>query len=419
MITLPDPQHEKRVVDAIRAANEGDELTVRLGLLLDAGGGRGYEDLSELWEKGEWGQTELPITLDATIAGYLPNRMLDAHTRLIAEVEGVPIEQMAGRKTALDTPQDEYSTELLSSSAGSLATGPDAIKLRSFTEYPGWGPEQVVIDAASKLPYNQNRVTAQEIPGVHVNFVGSGEFPGFVAGEAVGAVFSRLGESQSIGYEFRDTNYGGMRAFVPRPLGSTTPDSPRGRHRTYASTQLPGWDLERPTPPKERYSEVRVFLNDRWGKLLFEEYAEIPYPPWLRRPHKNRFLNIAWEDTTDDGREGARQRATTEAARQGRLLLQGQELTLPAFDPLLESSDPLWITDVFRNYDGLYDASWRFEVKAYKHDFGNGASRASGSQRGSLNTVCAYEATLLSMEKVRAPDLIVPTAGYASLGGPS
>ncbi len=406
MITLADPQEQQRVIDAIKAANQGESATTRLGLFLDAGGGRGLEDLSPLWEKGEWGQTDLPLTLDATIAGYLPNRFIDARVRLITEVEGVPVEQLSGQKTALEAPQDAYSTELLSSSAGSLATGNDAIKLRFFTQYPGWAPDQVVVDAAQKLPYRQNRVYAEKIQNVRVSYAGSGDQPGFVAGEPVGAIFSRLGTQQTIGYIFRDTNYGGLRATVPKPLSSGAPRNAASRFRTYESTQFPAWDKQRPTPPTERYSEVRVYQNDKNGRVLYEEFAEIQYPPYIRRPHKDRFLNIAFEETPGEGdREGARSRALEEAARQGRMLLVGPDLTLPAYDPLMESEDPLWISDIFRNYDGTYEALWRMEVKTFKHTFGG-----TGAAGGTLDTTVAYEATLLNFDKVATPNFIGPHA---------
>ncbi len=406
MIRLPDPDDQDRVIAAIRAANEGESYTVRLGLTMDH-----EDDLSELLVKGEWGQTGMPITLDATISGYLPTRLLDAHTRLFAEIDGVPVKQIGAHKTAFQISQDPYSTDLLASSAGSLAYGNDAIKLGEFTEYEDMAPHRIVADATRRLPYLQNRVHIEPIPGVRVSFSGSGEQPGFLAHEPVGEVLNRMGPDQTIGYHYRDTPQGGFVAWTPNPLSHGDDGIPDGRFRRFQSAQMPAWDLQRPMPPTVRYSHVRVFHQDQDGKVLYEVVEEIPYPPNVRRPQPLRNKDIPYEDSTDAGPDNARARAVREALYEARNTHIGTDLTLPAFDPLIETYDPLWVTDSYRNLDGAWEVSWAIRTMSYKHSYGSGSSQSgqSAGGQGTLVTQIAYTATMIEESRIQAPSLIVPS----------
>ena len=399
MLRLANDSDQARVKEAVQAAADGERYEVRLGLFADG------DDFSERFEKGEWGQHEMAITLDATISGYVPRTFVDAKVNLYTEVAGVLIPQVPGQKSAIIPSDDAYSTDILASSAGSLATGPDAIKLGEFTEYLGQRPDAVAFDALRRLPYRKHRINIEPIRNMVLNWYGRGQTnrPGFEAHEPVGAVISRLSEDTGANYSFQDEAFGGVRARRLDPLRFPNGDAPDYHYRQYSSDQFMDWDIGRPTPPTERYSHIRVYKTDPiTGALAWEHIEEVQYPTFVRQPQRHRTKEILWDDGEDDetkSRLTARERCVKEAMFQARLICTGDELTLPAFDPLLEKRDPIWVVERYGDGDAFYETRWRLRVDSYKHTFGQGTAR--NSHVGSLDTTIAYSALILDEDRVK------------------
>ena len=420
MITLGTAKEQATVVDTILAANNGEPTNVRISLTAHGedpfSGESTLDDLSERLEKAEWGQDEIPITLDASIASYLPRRLADARMRLITEHGGVPVEQLRGEKTMFLPGADAYTTDLISSSAGSLLYGRDSIKLNEFVEYPGVPAHQVAYDAARRLPYDRPQIDIEVAEGVVVVWVGHTGNPGMFEHEPAGEILNRLADDVTVGYQYRDTASGGFRAWLPKPLGITeafdVPD-----HRRYAAAQLPNWDLQRPMPPPERFTDVRVFHRSPVdNKLLWEVWQEVPYPPDVRPPHANRTLHIHSQDASVDGPYHGNQRALREALDIARRVSTGDELVLPSYDPLLEKFDPVQVTEPRRDDDGLWEVVWQMRTETYRHVFDG-----SNDQGGTLSSKIAYTATILSEERIDTPFLLIPrpTGGVVGTQRPS
>lgn len=360
------------------------------------------EEITRIVEAAKWGQTEIPISLDATLATYLPPRLQDAPIRVVAEVEDVPVLGMVGEKTTTRPSTDEYRQDLFSSSAGSLLGGDDAIKLGKFTEYPSDAPDQVVFDVVSRLPYDQSNVSIQPIPNVRVSYAASGAQPGFLSHERTGDVLARLGAEQTVGYDYRDTPYRGFVAWVPEPISRLVGDA---SGPSYASSQCPDWHKYRPSPPPVRYHSVRVFhLDPDSGEELWEWVEPIPYPPGTRVPHEGRTKDIPWEDATEAGMTSARQRCVDEALLEARALYTGRML-LPAFDPLVHRGDPYTVFDRTKDLDGHREILWAMEISSYHHLYGDAQQN---EEAGLLGTEVSYAAFMLHQDLVKPPAFVMP-----------
>lgn len=410
MIRLRSAAAQRAVARAVRRAGmpaarnrtparmglpEGDGYDAKIALLCDG------DNLSSRVVAMEWGQSAIPITLDATIAGYLPRRLEDAKVRLVADVEGHRVNQMVGHKTAVLPGEDPYTSDLLSSSAGSLGTGSDAVKLGAFTEYPGEAPDRIAWDYARALPYNRGQVAIRPVPGVSVDYSGSGAYPGFMAHEPVGELLNRMGQDATVGYRYRDTALNGFVAWVPKPLSLAEADFPEAA-KTYSSEFLPDWPSSRPAPSLTRYSAVRVYHQGPDGRDLWQVVEPVPYADEERRPHRRRTHDVPFEDASDAGMENARALAKTLALDLARRPYEGAVL-LPAFDPLVELDDRFRVDDSRSDDDGTWHLLWGMRVEGYKHAYGENSSGTSGSSTGALSTVLDYGATLLAEEKLAVP----------------
>ncbi len=403
MITLSSPNDQERVRRAVREAStpEGSEdHKVGLGLLVG-----GQEVPLRRFESGEWGQSSVPITLDATLTGNLPARLHGAPVTLVAEVGGVTVLQVVGKKMALVAPRAAHTTDFLASSAGAYLAGDDPIKLGDYTEYPYDPPDGIVRDIARRLPYNQSRVRIQKIPGVRVSFAGDEDQPGFMAHEATGDVLSRLSSLDTVGYRYRDTALGGFEAWVPDPLGRLMEEAD---WPTYRAENLPNWSLERPTPPAARYHSVRVYaLVD--GEEAFDVVERIPYPPGTQLPRKGQTLDVPFEDASTDAHHNARKLAKRLARLEARKEAEG-EMLLPAFDPLVEPENRFRVLEKHKDDDGYFSILWAMRVEKYRHRYARSGSSggSSGGEGGLLSTSVGYTACVLEKDRIKAPTFIVP-----------
>ena len=412
MLQLNSPTTQKRVVDAIVAANEGEGVEVRLGLIAKPASRSGAEeDLAPYAVDAEWGQEESPITLDATISGHLPNYLTTAPTSLYIEHDGILLPQVPAAKTTTVSSTTRNQTDLISSSPFSLSSGEDAIKMGRFTDYRGRSPERVAWDAAARLPYDKSRIRIDDVQRTSLDYNGAGEYPGFGAEEPVGAVFSRLSEERGVGYHYRDTADRGLVIYLQRPLGRGHGDVPDGRFRVYSHSRLPNWETARPTPPALRYSAVRVFHNDpQTGRLLYESVWPVDYPEGVVKPHRGRTKEIAIEDGSDTGPAYARSRAIREAQELARAPFEGADLTLPAFDPLIEKEDPFWVNERIRDFKGeVWEIFWRMRVSGYRHSYGATGTSGGSTKRSaaSLTTTVSYTATVLNEDRIHVPTMLL------------
>lgn len=378
MMTLPTEREQRIVEEAIR---NPEGMTARLVLLI------GGEDYGERMIEGEWGQTEIPISLDATLGGVLPRRLENETVRLSVEMAGIVVPQMAGYLSMAETGEDLISTDLLSASAGALFSGENAITFGEDLDFPGNSPEFIVREAAYRMPYEKGQVRIDPLGLPTLAFEGD---TGFRGEEEVGAILSRLDELKL--YLFRDTAEGGFAATAVSPLSRREPA------RTYLAQDMPNW---RPPPRVELYySDVAVFSPER----RFEPVrATIEYRHLGRQPFGDQTKWIPLEDPTEEGADSAAQKAFDEAERLSNLTHRSEAM-LPAFDPLIEKGDPFRVEETFRDDDGTWDRAWACEFEALKHPFGE-----------SLDTMANYAGTIVEEEKIRIPALIVPALSAGML----
>lgn len=418
MITLRFASQQTKVMQAI-AAREG--LFPKLILLLDG------VDLSgrlAFQESGTWGQSEIPITLDFSIAGILGRRFQDAKCELFVEIDGVVIPQMTGWVTtpspggsggsgesgggtaSMISPSQRVGTELISASAGSLLP---RTTLDAFTEYRGNTPEFIARDAVYRVGvYDRGQIRIDPLETPILEFVAD---TGFTAQETCSDVLSRLVDTntsattgaitaiQKVPYLFRDTALNGFRAQIDKGLGS------RDWIHSYQANEIPDW-----IPPQrktERYSQVIVFREnpeattttpgeDRYA--IFES-AEINYTRPIRPPFAHTTLYIPFEDTSADGPRLARNLAYSQATIHGRGIYQ-VNVSLPSFDPLIERGDVHRVDEVHRDDDGLWERAWLMAVDGFTHNF----------SAESLGTEVSASAVIIEEEQIRAPAFINPSA---------
>lgn len=414
MITLRTPRESEIVRDTI---SDPEGYTLGMGLLI------GGEDYTERFFEGAWGQQAIPITLDGSVAGYLPTRLDGEKVELFVSIDGIKIPQLLSEKMEFLPGEGLGITDMLASSPGAYFNGDDAIKLNEEQEYIDLAPEDVVRDAALRLPYEKSLISVDEVSDITLNYSGFGDQAGFRPEDAAGDVLSRVEET--VGYLYRDTVYKGFRGSIPRPLsrGQAVPE-----FRAFTASDIPDW--LRPARTSLRYYDVRVYRENPDGTLAFESREVIPYQGIKKRPLPGQTLNIVLDDESGVGSASARRRAVLEALEQGRATYGGQ-LTFPAFDPLVELEDRFSIYERFENNDGLFERLWLMKILSYSNPYGTESTSGSGgasstenlhaalvdagSNTGVLATMVAYSAAIVEEEKVYVPTLIIPRSAL-SLG---
>lgn len=380
MITLPSATDQQRVLDAAF-----DDMEI--ALLING------EDVTGPFEEGEWGPTDIPITLDATIAAMLPPRLENGEVQLLVRVGGVIVPQLLSAKSTLVQADEPGRVDLIATTPGGLLNGDDAIKLGAFTNYSGLSPESIIREILLRLPYDKSllRIAPSETPPL--TFEESGEQPGFEAEEATGAVLARVGEES--GYVFHDTPQKGHRAYVPEALAVGQEAVLR-----FHFSELIEWTP--PVPAEARYYDVRVFKRNPDGSLAFESIERVSYHG--RPPLPGQTLNVVLEDSSPYNAENARKRAVKEALDQARALYTSDEFTLPYFFPLLQVDDRMLVEEDYRDYFGDYwQREWLYKIDTYKHAFGGATS-----SEGLLDTLVTPSAILTQQDLIKAPGLIVP-----------
>ena len=401
MITLPSERDQKKVEAAISAqAQTGRRYRAGLNFTL------GDENFTTDIKEAEWGQSETPITLVATLKGPIPRPLQTAKTRLLVEIDGVVIPQLHGEKTTTRPGSDQWTVDVLSSSPGALLGAADAVTMNAYQEYPEWPPDKIVWDIARRLPYDLNRVDVAVIHDVLVNFAATGTDPGFLPEEKTGDVLAKLESHQSVGYRFRDTAYKGLVAELPEPLGRSAYDQIPSR--TYHARRLPDWSTARPSPPENLWHTVRVYCTDEKGRLDYEVFEEIPYTGEFEAPHEGRILHIPFNDYSPAGEANGRAHAARIALLEARRTCMGQML-LPGFDPLYELGDRYRVAEDVKDRWGHTEILWAMTAEQYRHGFNAQLGQTSGGGgAGILNTMLSYSATVLEENKVKPPYLIVP-----------
>lgn len=370
----------ERAQKAVRDAAMDPEAPTRLVLLV------GDRDASETLHSGEWGQTDIALSLDATLSTVLPRRYDNEEVKLYADVAGILIPQMVGHLSMATIGEDRASTELLSASAGALYTGDNAIRVEKELEFEGHSAEHIVRHAASLLPYTKTIVDPATTGGIYTFAADTG----FRPWEESGAILSRIGEQ--VPYLFFDTAQGGFRALnqdSPKRLASSNV-------RRYNASDMPDW---RPPGRTELYYSG-VVVYQEGDEVDFEPvFAPVRYKHFSRSQALGRgqIRYIPLADLSDTAEVTAAQMAYDEAGRLSRLT-HTDELTLASFDALIEKGDIFTVAEVFQDDEASWDREWQCEVLSYKHPFDS-----------ALDTVVDYAGALNHEDRIATPALIVPT----------
>jgi hypothetical protein len=396
MITLPNPADQQAVLDAI-SSREG--YSARLGLLI---GGEDFSTTAAGMSRllyAEWGQSDIPITLDATLGGNLPFRYDGADVELYVQVEGRLIPQLFSKKMAFVATQGGWNTtEFLASTAGSLLNGDDAIKLGGTTptDYPGMPPENIAWDILSRMPYSSGLVRVQPLGSPTITYAKQGPNPGFKPNEPLGAVLDRLAKDAN--YKFRDTALNGHVAARPLVLGADTKYVRELDARDFPKYATPAQVLP-------RYFDVVVYTELKDGTYAYKPVvAEVPYTAdrLARRPYPGQTLYISLEDVSDDAADNAEQLAYDTALLYGRGFFDVPAVDLPGFEPLIETEDPYLINEPRLSDDGWHHIRWGWKITSYKGDY------AKSTSGGLLTTNVTASAVLLSDEIIESPSLLLP-----------
>lgn len=374
----------ERAQKAVQDAAMDPEAPARLVLLI------GDRDATQVLHSGEWGQTNIAISLDATLSTVLPRRYDNEEVKLYAEVAGVLIPQMIGYLSMATTGENRASTELLSASHGALFTGDNAIRVEEELEFEGHSAEHIVRHAASLLPYNKTIVDQSSTDGIYTFAADTG----FRPWEESGAILSRMGEQ--VPYLFFDTATGGFRA-----MNQSSPKRRATQNmRHYNAEDIPDW-----RPPNRTdlyYSGVVVYQES--DQVDFEPvFAPVRYKHFSRsgsgklRLGKGQIRYIPLADLSNTAEVTAAQMAYDEAGRLTKLT-HTDELTLPSFDALIEKGDRFTVAEVFKDDEDTWDREWDCEVLSYRNPFDE-----------SLDTVVNYNAALSKEDRIDIPSLIVPT----------
>lgn len=407
VIELPDTRDQELVLEALE-----DVEGMRAEAVLFIGGSQ--EDYGRRMVLGDWGQSDVAISLEATIAGRLPRRFEDANTSLFVRVNDVLIPQQQGKQSGFKVQDDLVTSVLTAESGGALLS---RVKLRGAgAEYEGLPPEDIARDAFYRVAdvggYDKALIDIEPLGAPLLYFV---DDTGFKAQESASDVLSRVLEQ--VPYVPRDNVYGGNKTRVDYGVGSS---SSQGITRTFRAAEFANW-----TPPQRkdpRYSNVEVYRENEDGTDAYRASADIAYYGVENPPYADTPLQIPSNDTSANGPANAQASANQKALLLGRGLFGGVDLILPYFYPLVECVDAFEVYEVWRDDDGLWDRLWYFEVDAYKHkksQVGGGASTggARGTDRLGLSTTVSYTAMLLEEDLVQPPTLVVPppSSGIVSI----
>lgn len=407
-----------------------EDLAKVLAIIPDPGGKRyrigltiGGEDYSFPLLSAEWGQSDIPVTLDATLAGVLPEDLDGADTDLWVQIGDVLAPQLFSARMAFGSgggsgraggSGDEVrNTEMLASTAGSLLNGDDAVRFGDFQEYFGVPPEYVAWDILTRAPYTGNvRVEALGVPVLTYagSASGAGITPRFTPQDKLGDGLSRL--QKDADYVFRDTAVNGHVAAPPVQLGRGMPTVAE-----FDANDFPAW--QRPTPVYPRYFDVMVYTLNPDGSYAYDPaVVEVPYRGAARKAYPGQTLAIHLDDHTADAEDNAAQLAYDTAELQARGLWSVSDIALPYFHPLIEREDGLLVAETRKDDRGeTWDIRWAWKVAAYKQDY---ASSGSGGNTGSLSTSVATSAVILDKDRIGVPALIVPgfSGGVVRTPGP-
>lgn len=363
-------------------------------------------DVTHRVSEGEWGQAEIPISLDFSVAGRLPGSHENDEIRFYVAVEGILVPQMVGQVNRFDLEADRFTTALLSASSGALLP---RTRLGKSVEFFGDEPETILLNAITRVPYEGAQVQITPLGMPLLSFY---DDEGFKGEESAQDIVSRVEEQTS--YLLRDTVYNGF---------SATPDTGlldlANLPVVYEASRIVDWA---PSRVEDYYSDVVVFReNDQGEGYAFDPViAPVEYKGLGRPPFANLSLWIPLNDETSDALDNAAQLAFKEATILGLSTHEG-EATLPIFNPLVERGDTFGVHEDYRDDDGTWDILWGCKIRDYKHSFGTDSGSSgtssttdmtstfqSGTYGISIETVVNYDSTLLEADLLQVPALIVP-----------
>lgn len=374
---------EQRILDIIvdwESANVSPLLIFKIG----------GEDYSDLIPEGSVKQDGMAIVLDVTFADNLPLRLYGAPVSLSVSIEGIEIPMMQGLVSLPQPNDDDVTTKFLAASAGSLA---DKHPLNERVEYSGASPRFVVQDALRRLPY-EDRIEVENVESPTLYFArGNAEGP-FERYQGVNDILSKVGEK--VPFVFRDTAWGGHKAFVSTGL-ATIPEVPD--YLQFRAEELLFW--KSPALALDQYARVIVHRENPDGSDAFEPvvldvtYTGRDFPP----PIGSTFLIPFTEDASAALKLGYDK--VKELARG----LYKSGPTLP-FYPLLERTDAFSVAEGKYEEGKLYERLWLHYVDAWAHAWGEG-----------FDTKPACSVTLLDEDEIKAPTLNLGLISGGTSGG--
>lgn len=408
MIPVASAAAQSEVLAAVQSPDD-----VRISLRLDVGG----EDCSERLFDGDWGQSDIAISLRGSISGILPRRLEGAAITLSVLVNGIPVPQLRGNFSAMSTNTDLSSTAIQAASSGALLP---RVKLGEIVSYEGVPPEYIIQDALLRCSaptggYDAANFEIEAVGSPLLDFTGSKSFK---PQESPKDILSHMAQDQQFSYIFSDTANNGHRATVDRGTGSTN-----SIDYQYNAQDFPSW--QPPVRKTEQYSHVVVYKEGADNTWEYSARSDVEYRGVDTPPFANTPLLIPLSASTGFGTDVAQQLAYSQAEGLSRGQYTGT-VTLPFFNPLLQSLDTARVDDTVRDDDGMWNRAWLLRVDQFNHIYSANSSSASSSSAtqgvsvfgaaariGSSTTYLTlassvnYTATLLEEEFIRPPTLLL------------
>jgi hypothetical protein len=354
----------------------------------------GPYDVSDRLENGDWGSggDSYSWDLSANVWGAFPaRRTRNAPVKLWANFGGFLMRVFEG-PTSWPTPTEDYSTEVLAATPGSLS---DKITLGEWVGYRGRTPRWCYLDALHRNPlYDRARL---EIPNITTPLVYRLQDAGdaFADSDTPASIMSFIEElTGTIGFDTPIDN--GHALYLDVGTGENQPVA-----WTYDASDerevLERFVEPTPAAPDEQYR--RVIVRDRFdsGEYRIYETFDVDYSMWDYPPVAGQDLYIDFsgadlpaDDPEADTANAAFRRAHKEAQILSNFLHAGSATV--AFNPLLEPQDVVAFESRYEDETGYYRRVWRSVIEGISHAF----------DEATLETNLDFRCVLV--EEARLPD---------------